>query len=233
MISPSEGVLEEAAAGARMVMPLEFHSFESLVSQPNADAELTQEPESQRRADDAMTALEERFASQHAAVEQRIDETRRTVWAEAREALGRERDERVALERAAVIQLAEQFAIERTRYFADVEAEVVRLALAIAARVLHREAALDPLLLRGAVKVALEKVQEESRVTLRVPEEQAEGWEEIVAGAKVAVRIEADSQLEDGEMVLETMVGRVELGMKAQLAEIERGFFDLLERRPA
>jgi flagellar assembly protein FliH len=35
------------------------------------------------------------------------------------------------------------------------------------------------------------------------------------------------------ECVLETSVGRVELGVKAQLIEIERGFFDLLGQRPA
>ena len=41
------------------------------------------------------------------------------------------------------------FAESVLRYFAGVEAEVVKLALAIAARVLHREAKLDPLLLTG------------------------------------------------------------------------------------
>jgi flagellar assembly protein FliH len=41
----------------------------------------------------------------------------------------------------------EQFRGARERYFAEVEQEVVKLALAIAARVLHREAQMDPLLL--------------------------------------------------------------------------------------
>jgi flagellar assembly protein FliH len=36
-----------------------------------------------------------------------------------------------------------------------------------------------------------------------------------------------------GECVLETNIGRVELGVSAQLAEIEKGFFDLLQMRPA
>ena len=35
-----------------------------------------------------------------------------------------------------------------------------------------------------------------------------------------------------GECVLETRVGTVELGVKAQLEEIEKGFFDLLQQRP-
>jgi flagellar assembly protein FliH len=33
--------------------------------------------------------------------------------------------------------------------------------------------------------------------------------------------------------VLDTNVGRVELGVSAQLEEIERGFFDLMQQRPA
>jgi flagellar assembly protein FliH len=36
-----------------------------------------------------------------------------------------------------------------------------------------------------------------------------------------------------GECVLETSVGTVELGIEAQLGEIERGFFDLMQKRPA
>jgi flagellar assembly protein FliH len=42
-----------------------------------------------------------------------------------------------------------------------------------------------------------------------------------------------DLKLDTNECVLETSAGRVELGVKAQLKEIERGFFDLLEQRPA
>ena len=35
-----------------------------------------------------------------------------------------------------------------------------------------------------------------------------------------------------GECVMETSVGRVELGVAVQLEEIEKGFFDLLQKRP-
>ena len=109
----------------------------------------------------------------------------------------------------------------------------MRLALSIAARVLNREAEFDPLLLRGAVKVALDKVREESSVTLRVPERQAEEWRSITQDGQVIVTVIGEQRLAAGECVLETSVGRVELGVKAQLQEIERGFFDLLGQRPA
>ena len=44
---------------------------------------------------------------------------------------------------------------ERDRFLHAVEQEVVKLALAVAARILRREAQMDPLLLTGAVRVAL------------------------------------------------------------------------------
>ena len=48
-----------------------------------------------------------------------------------------------------------------------------------------------------------------------------------------AVRVVSDEGMARGECVLETSVGTVELGIEAQLEEIERGFFDLMQRRPA
>ena len=68
-----------------------------------------------------------------------------------------EREGKVALDRS-VQQIGaalEGFRREREDYFARVEREVVQLALAIAARVLNREAQFDPMLLSGAVRVAL------------------------------------------------------------------------------
>ena len=47
------------------------------------------------------------------------------------------------------------------------------------------------------------------------------------------LQIVGDERLRAGECVLETNVGKVELGVSAQLEEIERGFFDLMQQRPA
>ncbi len=132
------------------------------------------------------------------------------------------------------MKACEEFVRERTRYFAGVEAEVVKLALAIAARVLHREAKIDPLLLTGVVRVALEKVADDSATVLRVPVGAVEMWREaFVTSPESSLQIVGDERLAAGECVLDTNVGRVELGVSAQLEEIERGFFDLMQRRPA
>jgi flagellar assembly protein FliH len=60
------------------------------------------------------------------------------------------------------------FSEQRTEYFARVEAEVVQLALAIAAKILHREAQVDPMLVAALVRMAIEKMREGSSVTVRV-----------------------------------------------------------------
>jgi flagellar assembly protein FliH len=141
----------------------------------------------------------------------------------------------VARERQRVQGVVEEFAAARDRYFSDVEQEVVKLALAIAERVLHREAQMDPLLLSAAVRVALEKMADRSGVVLRACPAEVAGWERMFRTTSAADRpiAIADERLQAGECILETKLGTVELGVRQQLEEIERGFFDLLNHRPA
>lgn len=129
-----------------------------------------------------------------------------------------------------------EFAAGRDRYLAQVEREVVKLALAIAARVLHRETLMDPLLLAGAVKVALGQLSDATEVRLKVPAAEKAKWSDLLratADLPVSPEIVADEALGAGECLLETKLGSVDLGVRGQLAEIERGFFDLLEQRSA
>ena len=139
-----------------------------------------------------------------------------------------------ARERARVAGVLQEFGAARERYFAGVEQEVVRLALGIAERVLHREAQIDPLLLAGVVRVALEQMAERSGVVLRVAQGDAEEWKGVFQATEQTERpmVAEDARLERGDCVLETKMGTVELGVSVQLKEIEKGFFDLLNHRP-
>lgn len=126
-------------------------------------------------------------------------------------------------------QLMAGFVAERDRYLANVEREVVRLALQIAARVLRREAQMDPLLLTGAVRVALGQLASSTAMRLKVPAADLALWQEAIAHLpKLQTRPEIvpDPSLHLGECSIETGLGSVDLGIRAQLAEIERGFFD-------
>ncbi len=125
--------------------------------------------------------------------------------------------------------LAAKFSEERDRYLAAVEQEVVKLALAVAARILRREAQMDPLLLTGAVRVALGQLAGSSEVELRVPAAELELWKEVIAhlphlATKPAVVPGEGMHL--GDCAIESKVGTVDLGVRSQLGEIERGFFD-------
>jgi flagellar assembly protein FliH len=163
-----------------------------------------------------------------------IERARIEAKVEARRELDEELERRIAAERSSMLKAGEEFRRERARYFSGVEAEVVKLALAIAARVLHREAKLDPLLLAGVVRVALEKIEEGSAAVLRVPVNEVETWRGLFTdGPESSLQLVADERLGAGECVLDTNVGKVELGVSAQLQEIERGFFDLMQQRPA
>jgi flagellar assembly protein FliH len=152
----------------------------------------------------------------------------------ARMEMEAESDAAVLREREKLAEAVRQFRVAKERYFADVEQEVVKLALAIAGRVLHREAQIDPLLLAGVVRVALEKMADRSGVVLRVAGADVEAWEGVFRAIQASERprVTEDARLERGECVLETKMGTVELGVQVQLQEIEKGFFDLLNHKP-
>jgi flagellar biosynthesis/type III secretory pathway protein FliH len=143
-----------------------------------------------------------------------------------------EREAQAAAERERVrlgAELVARFAEERDRYLHAVEHEVVKLALAVAARILRREAQMDPLLLTGAVRVALGQLSSSTEVRLRVPPAELQLWTEAMAllpNLPIKPTVIAGEGMRLGECILETELGSVDLGIRAQLAEIERGFFD-------
>jgi flagellar assembly protein FliH len=126
-------------------------------------------------------------------------------------------------------ELIASFTLERDRYLQTVEHEVVKLALAVAARILRREAQMDPLLLTGAVRVALGQLAATTEVALLVPAAEFNLWQEAVAMLpNLAVKpvVTANDEMRLGDCELSTSLGSVDLGIRAQLGEIERGFFD-------
>ena len=179
--------------------------------------------------------LEQVLQEERTATAQAVAAAREQGRREARQAVEQQVNAEQLRLQAQILQSLEQFRLERQSYFHNVEGEVVRLALAIAARVLHREAHLDPLLLSGAVRVALEKLGDSSHVVMRVPPREMGQWKEFFRTAgnlRIQPGILEDPSLSPGECLLATELGTIELGVRAQLEEIEKGFFDLLDRRP-
>jgi flagellar assembly protein FliH len=141
-------------------------------------------------------------------------------------------EEDIDRERKRIAETLEQFQRERSEYYSKVEAELVQLALAIAAKILHREAQVDRMLVAGLVKVAIEKLQLSANIAIRVPQGQAAIWQQHFNHIS-NLRVVEDASLTINDCVLETDAGSAYLGLDAQLKEVEQGFFDLLAQRPA
>jgi flagellar assembly protein FliH len=128
----------------------------------------------------------------------------------------------------------ELFQTERRDYFFRVESDVVQLALAIAAKILHREAQVDPLLVAALVRVAIDKLHDGSSVSVRVSPAESGKWRAFLANPVNGATIEIveDAHLGAADCVLETELGSANFSIEAQLKEVEQGFFDLLAQRP-
>lgn len=126
----------------------------------------------------------------------------------------------------------EEIAGLRRRLRREAEADLIRLALAIARRVLYRELAVDPDALRGVVLAALEKVQLQEISRVRVHPELAAMLAtslQRLAAAHIP-EIVADPSRERGDLIFETSRGNLDASVETQLQEIENGLADQLRR---
>ncbi len=138
-------------------------------------------------------------------------------------------------ERAKIAETIRLFSLKTSEYYAKAEIELVHLSLAIAAKILHREAQVDRMLVAALVKVAMEKLQHGTTATVRVRPEEVADWNRYFEGnttGEIRVEVVADPSVEVHNCILETELGTTQLGLDAQLKEIEEGFFDLLAQRP-
>lgn len=215
-----------SSTGQRAVEPLRYLALGGEDAAPEAEAcEAGAGPEQE---------WELRLAARDIEWKARCEAVRQEALAEGRAQLEGHRMELLRQCADQWSHAVKDFTHARESYFARVEREVVELALAIAARILQREAQVDPLLLAGAVRVSLGQLQESTAVELRVPAASLEMWREtlrLMPSLPVVPALVADSAMKDGECVLTTELGRVDLGVRAQLKEVERGFFDLLSHR--
>ncbi len=137
---------------------------------------------------------------------------------------------RSTAERERVDLLFLESARDRKRFIADAETQVVRLAMAIARKILAREAASDPMHLSAIVKAALARIHDSSASTLRVSPVHLEAWQSLFFESDPHLQVTGDERLEGDSVVLETTVGHVDFGIRAQMEEVERGLEELMQR---
>lgn len=114
----------------------------------------------------------------------------------------------------------------------EAEGDLLKLAVAIARRVLHRELTLDPESIEGLIRVALDKLESRELARVRVHPEQEAAISKLLtrytSGQKVEVT--PDSTLQLGDVIFETAHGSLDASIESQLSEIDRGFADRIRR---
>jgi flagellar assembly protein FliH len=173
---------------------------------------------------------EARLAQLQREADHRVNEARKTGYQEGLVAAKAEAaasikalDERLAKTIAELTQL-------RPRLRRQAETDLVKLSLAIARRILHRELAVDPEALRGLIQAALEKLQSQEICRVRVhPAQEPLVRSMLGQGASGRpVELVADKTLDRGAAIFETNRGNLDASAETQLLEIEQGLTDRL-----
>jgi len=123
----------------------------------------------------------------------------------------------------------------RSRIRAEAEGDLLKLAISIARRVLHRELTLEPESIEGLIRVALEKLQSRELCRIRVHPDQEGTIRNALERFSNSQKVElvADSSMQCGDVIFETAHGNLDASIESQLREIERGFADRMRRLPA
>jgi flagellar assembly protein FliH len=165
------------------------------------------------------------------ACRQRVAEARAEGLREG-EAAGRSR---AAAELQPVIERlarsVEETAALRPKLRLQAEADMIRLALAIARRILRREVAADPEAMQGLVLGALDKLRGLEINRVRVNPAQVAAVKACLAAAGSEVEVLGDRSREPGAAFFETTRGNLDASMDSQLEEIERGLAARLNRQ--
>jgi flagellar assembly protein FliH len=162
----------------------------------------------------------------------KLDQARREAYAEGL-AAGRQQSEEQF--RPAAQGLADTLAsLARLRESVREETiqDLVHLAISIAARVIHREVAVDPDALAGLIQAAFTKLQsrEINRVRMHPTLEVLVRKLLEQSGAPKNMVLTPDPSLKPAEVFFETSQGILDASVETQLREIERGLIDKLER---
>jgi flagellar assembly protein FliH len=129
---------------------------------------------------------------------------------------------------AAIASLAEY----RPALRAQAEQDVVKLALAIARRVLNRELTADSEALAGVIRVGLDKLRHQEKVRVRVHSEFAAPVRDYLARTGSAqVEVVPDGGQPRGAVIFETSRGALDLSTDTQMDEIERGLTDRIRAK--
>jgi flagellar assembly protein FliH len=112
----------------------------------------------------------------------------------------------------------------RNEMIRHTEKQMVQLALAVARRVIHREVSIDASVLMTMMRVALERVSDAARVTVRLHPLDHQSVTAALADSPTSdqVTLTADSRQPRGGCRVESEYGDIDAGVDAQIQEIAR-----------
>lgn len=124
----------------------------------------------------------------------------------------------------------EEISVLRTRLRREAEEDLIRLALAIARRIIRRELAVDPDAIHGLVLGALEKLQGQEICRVRAHPSLAAQVTACLRQRATVIPVEVipDASKPPGTVIFETSRGNLDASVETQLGEIERGLGDRL-----
>jgi flagellar assembly protein FliH len=192
-------------------------------------------PSPDNGSDERIRQLEAALAEAKAHLERAVQEARtegqRQGDAAARQAVRAEIDPVLAKMAESIRGLAAL----RPRLRLQAEADLVKLAVAIARRILHRELNTDEEAVAGLVRVALEKLRQQEVTRVRVHSGMRAGVAAALerSGSLTQVELTADPSLPSGGLVFETSRGDLDVSADTMLHEIERGLTDRFRGREA
>jgi flagellar assembly protein FliH len=129
-------------------------------------------------------------------------------------------------------QTLEALANLRKEIFSASEREVIRLSLEIARKVVKREVTIDEEVIMALVKVALNRLGEESVMTLRVNPRDCQSILRYSSSQGKAnplhagIKLVEDVMISRGGCLIETEAGIIDARIEEQFREIEKGFFE-------
>lgn len=198
---------------------------------PDTSAKTLQTQIAQQGAEiDALRAeLEQTRQAAEQRVQQAMERGRNEGNSAARQALS----ERLESELAKAARLIEELTASGPKLRLRAEEDLVRLAVAIARRVLHREITVDADALTGLVKAAFARLDQRDVIEARTDPSSEAALQRILKMAEGTGRVKlvVDAGLRPGSLILETSRGYLDASVETQLDEIERGFIDVVGHR--
>ncbi len=212
----------KVAPSSQTVLPIEWEPLHSSRAMPSNIA--IAHPLADSESDLRRTILE---------LQAEIEQARRSGFEEGERKTGEDaaKELRACAERiAGALKDLEGF---KSKLGYAAEAEIVRLSLAVARRILHRELMADPESIQGIVHAALQKLHLRDVLRIRTNPALAPSVRAILdrVSAGSNVEISSDPTLRIGDLLFESARGELDASIETQLEEIQRGFADRLARR--